>query len=76
MFADNRQIAEELYKACLNALIGEKVFIDIPMNNQEAIDMCLKFETSYVFECARMYYGHPKPLPIPKIFGITTFELG
>ena len=76
LFADNELIAEELYKACLNSAIGEPVFIDIPMANQAAVALTKKYETNYVFECARMYYGKPPTVPIEKIFGITTFELG
>ena len=29
-----------------------------------------------VFETARMYRGPAPDLPLPRIFGITTFELG
>jgi hypothetical protein len=29
-----------------------------------------------VFETARMYTGEPPPLPMQRLYGITTFELG
>jgi GNAT superfamily N-acetyltransferase len=76
LFADNPEIAEELYKACLNSVIGEPLYIDIPMINQEAVALIKKYNTTYVFECARMYYGKPPDIEINKVFGITTFELG
>lgn len=76
LFADNPEIAEELYKACLNSVIGEPLYIDIPMINQEAVALIKKYNTTYVFECARMYYGKPPVIEINKVFGITTFELG
>ncbi len=76
LFADNVIIAEELYKACLNSVINEPVYIDIPMNNESAIMLTQKYKTTYVFECARMYYGEPPKINMNNIYGITTFELG
>ena len=76
LFSDNLTIAEALYEACLNVAIDEPVYIDIPVVNKEAINLIRKYDTTYVFECARMYYGEPPKMEINKVFGITTFELG
>ncbi len=76
LFADDALVAEALYQACLNAVPGEDVFLDIPVINKAAQALVKKYEASYVFECARMYYGMPTKLPLDKIFGISTFELG
>jgi len=76
LFADDPTIATELYKACLNAVPGEPVYLDIPVINQAAVELTKAFNTTYVFECARMYYGKPPEIAVDKIFGITTFELG
>ncbi len=76
LFADDDLIAEELYKACLDAAGGEAVYIDIPVINPGAVNLVKKYEATYVFECARMYYGRPTSIDWNKIFGITTFELG
>jgi hypothetical protein len=76
LFADNEMVAEELYKACLNAVVGESVYLDIPVNNPGAINLVRKYNATYVFECARMYYGKAPETESDKIFGITTFELG
>ncbi len=76
LFADNEIIAEELYKACLNSVVGEKLFLDIPLINKGAINIIEKYNASYVFECGRMYYGNPPNIDMNKVFGITTFELG
>ena len=76
LFADNEQIAEELYKACLNSAIGQPLYIDIPMVNQGAINMVRKYNATSIFECARMYLGTPPSMLMDKVFGITTFELG
>ena len=76
LFADDQFIAEELYKACLNEVPNELVYIDIPMNNKLAVDLVFKYQTTYIFECARMYLNNMPSIPNQKIFGITTFELG
>lgn len=76
LFADNADIAEELYKACLNSVVGEVLYMDIPVINKGAVELIKKHKAIYAFECARMYYGNPPNIDINKIYGITTFELG
>ncbi len=76
LFADNETIAEELYRACLNAAPNEPVYFDIPIINKGAVRIVEKYNATYVFECARMYYGEPPQTDIGKVYGITTFELG
>lgn len=76
LFADNAIVAEELYRACLNAATGEPVYIDVPMINTNAVALTKKYNTTYVFECARMYYGTAPVLQTDKVYGITSFELG
>lgn len=76
LFADNLKVAEELYKTCLNSAKEEEVYLDIPVVNKNAVDLISKYNATYVFECARMYYGKPPDIDIRKVFGITSFELG
>lgn len=76
LFADDPAVAEALLRACLNEAGEETVYIDIPVINTDAVDLMGKYNGTYVFECGRMYYGDPPPIPIRKIFGITSFELG
>lgn len=76
LFADDLSVASALYKACLNQVPGENVYIDIPLNNADAVQLVKYFEAKYVFECARMYCGQPPDVNANKIFGITSFELG
>ncbi len=76
LFADNEAIAEALYQACLNSAAGESVYLDIPMINEGAVRLVQKYGATYVFECARMYYGEAPAVDINKVYGITTFELG
>lgn len=76
LFADTPQAAEALYRACLNSVAGEPVYLDIPMVNSAAVNLVKKYGAKYVFECARMYLGTPPAVDTNKIYGITTFELG
>ncbi len=76
LFADNYEIARELYKACLNQAQGQPVYLDVPTSNQDAIKLVTEFDAVCMFECARMYYGALPKIPMEKVFGITTLELG
>ncbi len=76
LFAENAEVAEALYQACLNAAVGEMVYLDIPIVNPAAVDLVKKYQAKYVFECARMYYGKPPEVDVNQVFGITSFELG
>lgn len=76
LFADNENIAKELYKACLNSVEGEPLYLDIPELNQGALNIIKEFEAKYIFECARMYYGKAPNIDVEKVYGVTSFELG
>jgi len=76
LFADNEMIAEALYKASLNSVIGMPLYLDIPTINQGALHIVNKYKAAYVFECARMYYGKVPKMEVDKVYGVTTFELG
>lgn len=76
LFAENEKVAEALYERCLTAVVGEKVYLDIPLSNPLAVALTQKYQTKAMFECGRMYHGTAPALPMHKVFGITTFELG
>lgn len=76
LFANNNEIAEALYKACLNTAIDAPVYLDIPVINNGAVALVKKYNAKYVFECARMHYRECTEMDPHKIYGITTFELG
>lgn len=76
LFADTAAVAEALYEECLSNAIDQNIYLDIPTSNLEAVAIVKKYEASYVFECARMYYGAPPKVALEKVFGITSFELG
>ncbi len=76
LFADTPDIADALYCACASAAKDAPFYLDIPIVNNAARALVERHDMTYVFECARMYHGTPPALPMDKIFGITTFELG
>lgn len=76
LFANDAEVAEELFKACFDFAAGSKMYLDVPMKNIAAVELAKKYNGTFVFECGRMYYNSEPILPIDKIFGITTFELG
>lgn len=77
LFADNERIAEKLFRVLTTfAKKGEKIYLDIPEVNSEALKFVKKHKMKYVFETARMYTKSAPKLNFDKIFGITTFELG
>jgi len=77
LFADDDTAAETLLTALL-ARAGENqlVFLDIPQSNPAAVALAARHGMTQVFETARMYRGTPPPVPLQRVYGITTFELG
>ena len=77
LFADRPEYAEQLFLALKShAPADAPVFLDIPAVNSAAVDLVQRHNMSAVFETARMYKGQHPGLPINRLFGVTTFELG
>ena len=76
LFANDENIAEELFKSCLSFAPNDLVFLDIPTTNENAVSLVKKYKGKYVFECGRMYFGEIPKIDINNIYGITSFELG
>jgi hypothetical protein len=75
-FADTPAIAERLYGALSAAVPGEPLFLDAPETNPEALALAVRHGMREVFGTARMYSRSVPSMPIDRIYGITTFELG
>lgn len=75
LFADRPDIAEALFQALCASGEGP-VFLDPPEPNSEARVLVERHGMKPMFETARMYHGPAPELPLQRIFGITTFELG
>jgi hypothetical protein len=52
------------------------IFLDTPAVNGAAVDLARGHNMTAVFETARMYAGGKPDLPLDRIFGVTSFELG
>lgn len=77
LFADNEKIADALFSAlCGHAPQGAPVFLDTPEPNIAALDLAKRHNMQPVFETVRMYTKEDPGLPVDRIFGVTSFELG
>lgn len=76
LFADDPAIAEELFLSLCREAAGRSVFLDVPEVNGMAVAMAQRHGMREVFATARMYRGKIPALPLERIFGVTTFELG
>jgi hypothetical protein len=77
LFADDPAIAEALFGA-LQAYVpqGAALYLDVPEANPAAMALAERHRMAVVFETARMYTGAAPQLPLRRLFGVTTFELG
>ena len=77
LFADDAALADRLMRALIShAKPGEPVQLDTPASNPAALALARAHAMQPVFQTARMYAGQAPALPLAKIFGITTYELG
>jgi len=77
LFADDADVADRLLRALISRLRpGEPIQLDTPATNPLALELARSHGMRPVFETARMYAGVAPDLPIRRLFGITTFELG
>ena len=77
LFADREAIAEALYSSLVaKAIPGDPVFLDLPEPNAAAVALARRHDMRIVFETARMYTGAAPPLPMQRMYGVTSFELG
>ena len=52
------------------------MFLDVPEPNAAGIALAHERGLVPVFETARMYRGGQPRLPLDRVFGVTSFELG
>lgn len=77
LFADNPDVAEDLFRALTSSVpAGLPVYLDIPGPNQDAINLVQRHQMKQVFRTARMYQGPAPDLPLHRLYGVTSFELG
>ncbi len=76
LFADDEEIAENLFNALVERVPGETIFLDTPEINPAAVALAKRHDMKMVFETARMYTKEPYLSWLNKVFGVTSFELG
>jgi GNAT superfamily N-acetyltransferase len=76
LFADEPAGAETLFAALTVGRQGGPVFLDAPEVNPHALMLAINHGMVPVFETARMYTGGPPDIPLEKVYGVTSFELG
>lgn len=75
--ADTPELAERLFVALASRVeVGAPVFLDVPEVNPEAVALAARHGMQRVFETARMYTGAFPDLPMDRVFGVTSFEIG
>ena len=77
LFADSPEIADALFRQLAReGRAGERIYLDITEENEEARKLVERYGMTFVFETARMYSMDRPSLKDDGIYGITTFELG
>ncbi|CAM4134509.1 GNAT family N-acetyltransferase [Pseudoalteromonas ostreae] len=77
LYANTPQLAESLLLALkASAAPGEMIYLDVPNVNQAALALAKRHNMTSVFETARMYTQQQPNIPLNKVFGVTSFEIG
>ncbi len=77
LFANNPEFAESLFLALKSKTsVSDPLFLDTPEVNQEAVALARKYQMKPSFETARMYKGDFPDIPLSRLYGVTSFEIG
>ncbi len=77
LFADSPVIADALLLALLaGASVGDTFYLDVPECHQAGLMLAKKMSMEPVFATARMYTSEIPLLPLGRIYGVTSFEIG
>jgi predicted N-acetyltransferase YhbS len=77
LFADDVDVATRILDGlAAHAGEGTSILLDVPEPNTAGIALATQRDLAPVFETARMYRGGQPQLPLDRIFGVTSFELG
>lgn len=77
LYADSPELAEILFEALKSKVKEtEPVYLDTPEANGAAVSLAQRHGMQVVFETARMYTGEEPSLPLQRIFGVCSFEIG
>ncbi len=77
LFADDAEAADALFNSLVARVPRDATFcLDVPESNPAAVALAQRNRMTVVFETARMYAGPAPAVPLQRLFGVTTFELG
>ncbi|SEG29612.1 GNAT family N-acetyltransferase [Marinobacterium lutimaris] len=77
LYADSPELAATLFDDLQRAVPeGAPIYLDLPDNNAAAVALARSAQMTPVFETARMYTGTQPDLPLSRIYGVTSFEIG
>lgn len=74
--ADDVHIAEAIFCSLVAWADGATVILDVPQPNKIGTLLAESYGLLPLFETARMYRGTAPDLPLAKIFGMSTLEIG
>ncbi len=77
LFADTPTIAGKLFEALKTRIPQDApLFLDVSEANAAAVELAEQHGMTMMFETARMYTGETPNIPIGRLYGVTTLELG
>jgi hypothetical protein len=76
LFANTKETAAAILESLMSTVPGELVFLDVPEPNEAAVLLAQKCGMQPVFATVRMYTKGAVALPLDRIYGVTSFELG
>ncbi|WP_421726171.1 GNAT family N-acetyltransferase [Bauldia sp.] len=76
LFADRPEIADALLRDLVAPVGPAEVALDVPEPNANGLALVERYGMKPSFETARMYRGPAPTLPLDRVYGVTTFELG
>ncbi|KZL24748.1 GNAT family N-acetyltransferase [Pseudovibrio sp. WM33] len=76
MAAETPEGADLLFRALAGSAKGQMINIDLPLPNEQAVELAERYDLSPVFATARMYKGQDPNLPLDKIYSFASYELG
>lgn len=76
LFADDEHTAENLFLALKSHVPGNPIFLDTPQPNAAAIALAEQHDMSVVAQAVRMYTKEEPSVPLRRVYGVTSLELG
>jgi GNAT superfamily N-acetyltransferase len=76
LYADDEGVGQALFLRLASYGAGGSVFLDVPEPNAAALRLAERNGLKPVFETARMYTGLLPDIPLARLFGVASFELG